>query len=272
MSYAVKEIFYTLAGRRGAGGARGGLLPLCRLQSLVGPRERPGGGDLPVLRHGVCGRGWAGRRKVRFRRRFGSGRGTRVGRKFQQNGAGLGKRFVVCTGGEPLLQLDAKLIAALHAHGFEIAVETNGTIAAPEGVDWLCVSPKAGAELVQRSGNELKLVYPQAGADPADFELLPFRHFFLQPMDGPDRDGQHRARAALLPRSSAVAIEPANPQDSRHPIGESTTRKPRQSEENASIYSDSASPMAVRIVFTVGRVAPTGCLHCLSASERGDFR
>ena len=85
----------------------------------------------------------------------------------------LGKRFVVCTGGEPLLQLDASLIAALHERGFEIAVETNGTIAAPEGVDWLCVSPKAGAALVQRSGDELKLVFPQAGADPAEFELLP---------------------------------------------------------------------------------------------------
>jgi organic radical activating enzyme len=79
------------------------------------------------------------------------------------------------------------LIEALHARDFEIAVETNGTIAAPAGVDWLCVSPKAGAELVQRSGNELKLVYPQAGADPGDFEALAFSHFFLQPMDGPSR-------------------------------------------------------------------------------------
>jgi 7-carboxy-7-deazaguanine synthase (Cx14CxxC type) len=102
-----------------------------------------------------------------------------------------GQRFVVCTGGEPLLQLDASLIAALHASEFEIAVETNGTIAAPEGpdsLDWLCVSPKAGAKLVQRSGDELKLVYPQPGADPAEFELLSFRHFFLQPMDGPERE------------------------------------------------------------------------------------
>jgi 7-carboxy-7-deazaguanine synthase (Cx14CxxC type) len=102
--------------------------------------------------------------------------------------SGLGRRFVVCTGGEPLLQLDEELIAALHGRGFEIAVESNGTIAAPDGVNWLCVSPKAGAELVQRSGDELKLVYPQAGADPAKFELLSFRHFFLQPMDGPERE------------------------------------------------------------------------------------
>ena len=99
----------------------------------------------------------------------------------------LGKRFVVCTGGEPLLQLDASLIHALHERDFEIAVETNGTIAAPVGLDWLCVSPKAGTGLVQRSGDELKLVYPQAGADPAEFEALAFGHFFLQPMDGPRR-------------------------------------------------------------------------------------
>ena len=97
-----------------------------------------------------------------------------------------GQRFVVCTGGEPLLQLDPDLIDALHARNFEIAVETNGTVAAPAGIDWLCVSPKAGARLVQRSGSELKLVYPQSGADPAQFEGLEFRNFFLQPMDGPD--------------------------------------------------------------------------------------
>ncbi len=106
---------------------------------------------------------------------------------------GSGKRFVVCTGGEPLLQLDAPLIEALHARGFEIAVETNGTIAAPAGIDWLCVSPKAGAALIQRSGDELKLIYPQAGADPAAFEGLAFRHFFLQPMDGPHRDANTQA-------------------------------------------------------------------------------
>ena len=91
------------------------------------------------------------------------------------------------TGGEPLLQLDEPLIAALHARGFAIAVETNGTIAAPAGIDWLTVSPKAGAPFVQRSGDELKLVFPQEGMDPAAFLDLPFRHFFLQPMDGPRR-------------------------------------------------------------------------------------
>jgi 7-carboxy-7-deazaguanine synthase (Cx14CxxC type) len=105
-------------------------------------------------------------------------------------GTARGRRFVVCTGGEPLLQLDVAFIEALHERGFEIAVETNGTIAAPAGLDWVCVSPKAGAELVQRSGDELKLVYPQleAAGDPRNFEELDFRHFFLQPMDGTSRD------------------------------------------------------------------------------------
>jgi 7-carboxy-7-deazaguanine synthase len=104
-------------------------------------------------------------------------------------GPARGRPLVVCTGGEPLLQLDPVLIAALHAHDFEIAIETNGTIAAPDGIDWICVSPKANAPLVQRSGNELKLVFPQTEpeAHPEHFEALAFDHFFLQPMDGPDR-------------------------------------------------------------------------------------
>jgi 7-carboxy-7-deazaguanine synthase len=94
----------------------------------------------------------------------------------------------VCTGGEPLLQLDADLLGALHAEGFEVAVETNGTVEPPNGIDWLCVSPKAGAPPVVRGGNELKLVYPQAGAEPERFDGLAFEHFFLQPMDGPARE------------------------------------------------------------------------------------
>lgn len=94
-------------------------------------------------------------------------------------------RLVVCTGGEPLLQLDAPLIDALHSRRFRIAVETNGTVKAPAGIDWLCVSPKAGAQLVQTSGQELKLVFPQTATMPGAFEDLAFTHFFLQPMDGP---------------------------------------------------------------------------------------
>jgi 7-carboxy-7-deazaguanine synthase len=99
-----------------------------------------------------------------------------------------GKPLVVCTGGEPLLQLDDQLVDALHARGFEVAVETNGTRIPPRGIDWVCVSPKVRAPLVLRKGNELKLVFPQEGADPSQFIALEFDHFFLQPMDGPARD------------------------------------------------------------------------------------
>jgi 7-carboxy-7-deazaguanine synthase len=94
--------------------------------------------------------------------------------------------LVVCTGGEPLLQLDAALVAELHAAGFEIAVETNGTQRPPTGIDWVCVSPKVGSELVAEAGNELKLVFPQPGGEPDRYTHLAFDHFFLQPMDGPD--------------------------------------------------------------------------------------
>ncbi len=101
-------------------------------------------------------------------------------------GADREGRFAVLTGGEPMLQIDAALIDALHHEGFEIAVETNGAIAAVPGLDWICVSPKAGVPLLQTEGDELKLVYPQEGADPSLYEGLDFRHFLLQPMDGPE--------------------------------------------------------------------------------------
>lgn len=104
-----------------------------------------------------------------------------------------GKRYVVCTGGEPLLQLDTPLIDALHRLGFEIGVETNGTQQAPPGLDWICVSPKANAELVLNRGNELKLIYPQEGALPERYADLQFDHFFLQPMDSPQRDANTHA-------------------------------------------------------------------------------
>jgi 7-carboxy-7-deazaguanine synthase (Cx14CxxC type) len=104
--------------------------------------------------------------------------------------------YVVCTGGEPLLQIDAELIAALHARGFEIGIETNGTLAPPPGLDWICVSPKADAELKLTRGNELKLVYPQPLAQPERFSDLLFDHFFLQPMDGPHRDANTKAAIA----------------------------------------------------------------------------
>jgi 7-carboxy-7-deazaguanine synthase (Cx14CxxC type) len=109
-------------------------------------------------------------------------------RAYWPDSANTSRPYVVCTGGEPLLQLDTPAIDALHAAGFEVGVESNGTIAAPTGIDWLCISPKADAALVQDSGNELKLVYPQAepGAQPEVFTELAFEHFFLQPMDSPD--------------------------------------------------------------------------------------
>jgi len=106
------------------------------------------------------------------------------------------RALLVCTGGEPALQLDAAATRAFHDAGFEVAIETNGTRPIPAGVDWICVSPKAGTDLVVRRGDELKLVYPQAGAEPTLYEGLDFRHFFLQPMDGPDRDDNTRAALA----------------------------------------------------------------------------
>jgi 7-carboxy-7-deazaguanine synthase (Cx14CxxC type) len=109
---------------------------------------------------------------------------------------GEGVPYIVCTGGEPLLQLDPPLIRALHEKGFEIAIETNGALPAPPGVDWICVSPKAGAPFVQRRGQELKLVYPQAGAEPELYEGLAFQNFFLQPMDGPARERNTEAAIA----------------------------------------------------------------------------
>jgi 7-carboxy-7-deazaguanine synthase (Cx14CxxC type) len=112
-------------------------------------------------------------------------------------------KFVVLTGGEPLLQVDTALVQALHAQGFSIAVETNGTVLPPDGIDWLCVSPKAGSELLVKQGHELKLVFPQAAADPAQFASLHFEHFYLQPMDGP---------AARANTQAAIAYAQSHPQ------------------------------------------------------------
>ena len=183
MSYAVKEIFYTL---QGEGANTGRAAVFCRFAgcNLWSGRETDRASAICKFCDtefvGVNGPGGG---------KFESANdlAAAIEEKWPA-GTTLDRCFVVCTGGEPLLQLDQSLISALKDRGFEIAVETNGTIAAPEGVNWLCVSPKSGAQLMQRSGDELKLIYPQAGADPADFEMLPFRHFFLQPMDGPERE------------------------------------------------------------------------------------
>ena len=182
MSYAVKEIFYTL---QGEGAQAGRAAVFCRFAgcNLWSGREQ----DRATAVCKFC--------DTDFADTNGPGGGKfetaeSLAAAIQEkwpSGPTSGKRFVVCTGGEPLLQLDTRLIEALHACNFEIAVETNGTIAAPDGINWVCVSPKAGAALVQRSGDELKLVFPQTGFEPEDFGGLSFRHFFLQPMDGPDR-------------------------------------------------------------------------------------
>jgi 7-carboxy-7-deazaguanine synthase len=187
MSYAVKEIFYTL---QGEGAQAGRAAVFCRFAgcNLWSGREA----DRLTAICKFCDTEFVGVDGVgggRFE--YAEALAAAVAEKWPSNptlvNVARAKRFVVCTGGEPLLQLDSSLIEALHAHAFEIAVETNGTVAAPAGLDWICVSPKAGAAMVQRSGDELKLVYPQAGAVPAEFEGLGFRHLFLQPMDGPSR-------------------------------------------------------------------------------------
>jgi 7-carboxy-7-deazaguanine synthase (Cx14CxxC type) len=182
MSYAVKEVFYTL---QGEGAQAGRAAVFCRFAGCNLWSGREEDREKAVCRFcdtdfvGVDGEGGG---------KFDSAEDLAAAvEQAWPGGSGRGKRFVVCTGGEPLLQLDEDLIAALHGRDFEIAVETNGTVAAPAGVDWLCVSPKHGSRLVQRQGDELKLVYPQTGFDPHEFVGLGFRHFFLQPMDGPDQ-------------------------------------------------------------------------------------
>lgn len=181
MTYSVKEIYFTLQGEgRQAGRAavfcrfagcnlwsgleRDRTEAICRFcdTDFVGI-DGPGGGAFNDPEHltDVISRTWPATART--------------------------DRFVVLTGGEPMLQLDEPLIEALHDRAFEIALETNGTRAVPNGVDWICVSPKSGAPLVQKSGDELKLVYPQADFSPKQFEKLDFKHFLLQPMDGPDR-------------------------------------------------------------------------------------
>ncbi|HOY80095.1 MAG TPA: 7-carboxy-7-deazaguanine synthase [Hyphomonadaceae bacterium] len=186
MTYSVKECFYTLQGEGAHTGRAAVFLRFagCNLWSGL-ERDRE---------HAVCTFC-----DTDFIGVNGDGGGKfataalvveHVAARWQGGG---GKPYVVCTGGEPLLQLDDALIAALQARGFEVAVETNGTVIAPEALDWVCVSPKSTAELKQTSGDELKLVYPQADAMPERFAGLSFKNFFLQPMDGPQREANTAA-------------------------------------------------------------------------------
>jgi 7-carboxy-7-deazaguanine synthase (Cx14CxxC type) len=181
VSYAVKEIFYTLQGE-GANAGRPAVF--CRFAgcNLWSGREA----DRATAACRFCDTDFVGTDGTGGGRFADSGALARAVASSWPDGAAATRRFVVCTGGEPLLQLDAALIGALHEQGFTIAVETNGTLPAPEGLDWICVSPKAGTELALRAGDELKIVIPQDGLDPTDYEGLDFRHFLVQPMDGPD--------------------------------------------------------------------------------------
>ncbi len=175
MTYTVKEIFYTL---QGEGAHTGRASVFCRFAgcNLWTGREE----DRARAICQFCDTDFIGAGPDGGRFASASVLADAVDRCWR---GGTGK-YVVCTGGEPLLQLDDAAIAALHDRGFEVAVETNGTRPAPDALDWICVSPKAGAPLVQKSGNELKLVFPQDRAMPEQFEDLGFEHFFLQPMDG----------------------------------------------------------------------------------------
>jgi 7-carboxy-7-deazaguanine synthase (Cx14CxxC type) len=189
MSYAVKEIFLTL---QGEGGQAGRPAVFCRFAgcNLWSGREQDRADAVCTFCDtdfvGMDGPGGG---------RFADAEALAAAVEAAWTG-GPSDRLTVLTGGEPLLQVDDALVSALHARGFAIALETNGTLPAPPGIDWVCVSPKADAPVVQTHGQELKLVYPQPGVDPARFEGLDFERFLLQPMDGPERDANTRAAIA----------------------------------------------------------------------------
>ena len=188
-TYTVKEIFYTL---QGEGSQAGRPSVFCRFAgcNLWSGHEKDRANavcqfcDTDFVKVGPEGGKFKGAAAL----------AERIAKKWPAGNCGV--PYVVCTGGEPLLQVDVELITELHRLGFKVAVETNGTIAAPPGLDWICVSPKAGANLVQRSGNELKLVYPQSSQMPSNFEQLEFETFYLQPMDGLELSANTRAAIA----------------------------------------------------------------------------
>jgi 7-carboxy-7-deazaguanine synthase (Cx14CxxC type) len=189
MSYAVKEIYLTL---QGEGGQAGRAAVFCRFAgcNLWSGREA----DRAAAICNFCDTDFVGMDGPGGGR-FVTAQALAAAVDAAWTGEG-GDKLVVCTGGEPLLQLDPPLIDALHARRFAIAVETNGTLPAPAGLDWICVSPKADAAVALTRGQELKLVFPQPGVDPAAFEHLDFERFSLQPMDGPDRAAAEQAAVA----------------------------------------------------------------------------
>ncbi|MBC3878962.1 7-carboxy-7-deazaguanine synthase [Undibacterium sp. FT79W] len=186
MTYSVKEIFYTL---QGEGNHAGRPAVFCRFSgcNLWTGREE----DRASAVCQFCDTDFVGTDGVGGGK-FKSAQDLAAAINALWPTSYTASKYVVFTGGEPLLQLDADLIAAMHAVGFEIAIETNGTLSVPEGVDWVCVSPKMGSELVVRKGNEIKVVIPQIGQDMATYANLDFEHYFVQAMDGPLRDDNLR--------------------------------------------------------------------------------
>lgn len=193
MSYSVKEIYYTL---QGEGAYAGRPAVFCRFTgcNLWTGREE----DRHKAICQFCDTDFVGTNGPQGGvYQSASDLSNTIDDCWPSNEAGewVGSKLVVCTGGEPLLQLDSDLIEALHALSFSVAIETNGTKLPPSGIDWICVSPKANAPLVLTSGDELKLVYPQVGVDPAKYTDLDFQRFFLQPMDGPRQEDNTRLAA-----------------------------------------------------------------------------
>ncbi|MBR9972389.1 7-carboxy-7-deazaguanine synthase [Magnetospirillum sp. J10] len=182
MAYTVKELFYTLQGEGGQAGRAAIFLRFAGCNLWSG-REA----DRATAQCRFCDTDFVGGDKFADADILAAA----VAALWPKGGGG--QPLVVVTGGEPGLQLDEALIHALHRWGLEIAVESNGTIALPDGIDWVCISPKAGTDLHITAGDEIKLVWPQAGIDPTSLERLPFRHYFLQPMDGPDRAAHMQA-------------------------------------------------------------------------------
>jgi 7-carboxy-7-deazaguanine synthase (Cx14CxxC type) len=182
VTYAVKEIYYTLQGEGANTGRAAVFLRFAGCNLWSGREEDRAQAICQFCDTDFFGIDGPGGGKFASAQELAAA----VRATWQVEGRSPSRPLVVCTGGEPMLQLNEPLVAALHAAGFEVAVESNGTIPAVAGIDWLCVSPKANAPLAQLSGDELKLVYPQSGGEPERYAALSFRHFFLQPMDGPE--------------------------------------------------------------------------------------
>ena len=191
MSYAVKEIFLTLQGEGMQAGRRAVFLRFAGCNLWTG-REQ----DRATAQCSFCDTDFVGLDGENGGRYDAAALAGKVSALW----GGGGRRLVVITGGEPLLQLDAPLIDALHGQGFEIAVETNGTLPAPPGIDWICVSPKGSTNIVQRSGDELKLVWPQPEIDPGELATWAFDHHLVQPMDCADAEGANAAAIDLAMR------------------------------------------------------------------------